>query len=105
MRTLVFMVGLVIVVGLIGVADDGSVPWPSEDPYGCALCQQGDGSLLSGDMYCYVLNCWCASIIRLCCAYWCCTAWDCFPVTQCSFVPWCDPDWELPCGVPEIVPL
>ncbi len=105
MRATALGLALVLAVGVLGLAGDGSVVWAAEGSYGCTPCQQGDDSLSGADTYCYVLNCWCASVIYLCCQYWCWTGWSGYTYTECTFVPWCDPDWQLPYWVLEITPV
>jgi len=112
MRAVFLVLGAVLAFGLLPVAGDGSVAWPVADDgsvasttqWSCGRTpyQQGDGFLSGVETYCYVLDCWCASPILLCCAYWCWTGWWGYTYTQCTLVPWCDPDWVLPYWHPDV---
>jgi len=130
MRSLLLMLGLVVMVGFIGAASDGSVTWLNADdgsvPWPIGGSEKGQVSPTMGDVFlcaviCFIggcdipgtlLGCECSGG-RVCCLYYRClqSPWwmfwyPCYCGTEmdCFSIP-CEPGQPIPMQMPEAVPL
>lgn len=96
MRATFWVLGIVLTAGFVGMADNGSIAWPSESAasvsswktQACpALHHEGLVHPTNDDFFytCYFIGCACESNILACCTQICCH-WTCWflPSWMCS---------------------
>jgi hypothetical protein len=119
MRSTALAFGLVLVLGLIGAAEDGSVAWPTEergvgdvapeamDVVLCAILCGAGGCDIPGTQ----LDCTCSGG-RVCCLYYRCLQspwwkfWEpcyCGTEIECTGIP-CTPGQPIPESAPRVQP-
>ncbi len=119
MRAVLVVLGVLLVLGFVALADDGSVVWPGassrslDEP--CALLETYVSEFLSDDSfvyYCRFIGCTCVSNLQACCREQCChwtcsldprsITCDCYYRITCYWVPNCYTKPELPMRIEPI---
>ncbi len=118
MRAVLVVLGVLLVLGVLAPAEDGSVVWPVDgvgaqplqlDVYICAAICAAGGCDFNGDP----LDCTCSGG-RVCCAYYRCVSnprwWEfwrpcyCAVVIECYSIP-CQPGQPIPMRAPGGSPV